>query len=50
MFKNIIKYVSPQAIIFAFYSLSAWFVFSSLGELAAIWSQVFSNEKVMNIW
>ena len=48
--RNLIERIPPQTIIFTFYFLSAWLVFSSLGQLIAIWPELFSGEEVINIW
>ena len=48
--KDLTNRIPPNTIIYALYFLSAWLVFSSLGQLLAIWTELFSGEEVINIW
>lgn len=48
--RDLIQRIPPYVVIYALYFLSAWLVFSSLGQLWAIWPEVFSGEEVTNIW
>jgi hypothetical protein len=42
--------IPPKVFVFICYSVAAWFILGSVGELLAVWPEVFSGEVVINIW
>ena len=48
--KDLIERIPPETVVFTFYFISAWFVLGSIGQLLAVWPELFSGEEVINIW
>ena len=49
-FRSFIRSIPPKTLIYLSYAVSAWLVFSGLGELIAVWPELFSGEQVANFW
>ncbi|MCC0175837.1 hypothetical protein I4641_02425 [Waterburya agarophytonicola K14] len=48
--RRFIRNISPKTLILVFYCISAWFIYGSIGQLIAVWSELFSGEQVTNLW
>jgi hypothetical protein len=47
---TILYNIPPKVFIYIFYGVAAWFIWGSIGQLLAVWPEVFSGEEVINIW